>query len=61
MLLKGGCQLFDPPGAQGTRFMVDLDVLAPPGQDRLSFDLLSQQGFVPTEGWDTDAFHHCRN
>jgi hypothetical protein len=59
MLLKGACQLFDPPaGHAGTRFMVDLDVLVPPGQDRISFDILCALGFVPEEGWDTDAHHH---
>jgi len=59
VLLKGGCQLFDPPaGHAGARFMVDLDLLAPPGQDRISFDTLCQLGFVPEEGWDTDAHHH---
>jgi hypothetical protein len=59
MLLKGGCQLFDPPaGHAGTRFMVDIDLLAPLGQDRISFDTLCARGFVPTEGWDTDALHH---
>jgi hypothetical protein len=66
MLLKGGCQLFDPPaGHVGTRFMVDLDLLVPPGQDGISFDTLRGLGFVPAEGWDTEestrffrSFHH---
>ena len=59
MLLKGGCQLFDPPaGHAGTRVMVDLDVLVPPGQDRHCFDTLCGLGFVPEEDWDTDRFHH---
>jgi hypothetical protein len=57
MLLKGGCQLFDPPsGHAGTRFMVDLDVLVPQGQDRVSFDTLSRSGFVPEA--DGDRTHH---
>lgn len=59
MLLKGGCQLFDPPaGHAGTRVMVDLDVLVQPGQDRLCFDTLCGLGFVPEEDWDTDRSHH---
>jgi Uncharacterised nucleotidyltransferase len=59
MLLKGGCQLFDPPGGHaGTRFMVDLDLLVPPGQDRRSFELLCQRGFAPFEDWDTSGHHH---
>jgi hypothetical protein len=58
MLLKGGCQLFDPPaGHAGTRFMVDLDLLVPPGHDRLSFDTLCAHGFVPVDDWDTDVMH----
>ena len=59
MLLKGGCQLFDPPaGHAGTRVMVDLDLLVPQGQDRRCFDTLCGLGFVPAEDWDTDRFHH---
>ncbi len=60
MLLKGGCQLFDPPGGHaGTRFMSDLDLLVPPGRDRLSFETLCQRGFVPAEApWDMEAMHH---
>lgn len=59
MLLKGGCHLFDPPaGHTGTRVMVDLDVLVPPGQDRRCFDTLCGLGFVPAEDWDTERFHH---
>jgi hypothetical protein len=59
MLLKGGCQLFDPPaGHAGTRFMVDLDVLAPPGQDRLSYETLCRLGFVPAAGSDPNQTHH---
>ncbi|MGE0448731.1 MAG: nucleotidyltransferase family protein [Vicinamibacterales bacterium] len=58
LLLKGGCQLFDPPsGHAGTRFMVDLDLLAPPGFDRPSFDILCGMGFAP-DG-DGDRRHHC--
>lgn len=59
MLLKGGCQLFDPPGGNaGTRFMVDLDLLAPPGQDGISFDTVCQLGFVPAEDRDNDRSPH---
>lgn len=59
LFLKGACHLFDPPsGHAGTRVMVDLDVLVPVGQDRLSFETLCNQGFVPATGWDTDRFHH---
>ena len=59
LFLKGACQLFDPPsGHAGTRVMVDLDVLVPTGQDRLCFETLCDQGFVPATGWDTDRFHH---
>jgi hypothetical protein len=57
MVLKGACQLFDPPaGHAGTRFMVDLDLLAPPGQDRLCYDTLHALGFVPH--LDTASSHH---
>jgi hypothetical protein len=59
MVLKGGCQLFDPPGGHaGTRFMVDLDLLAPPGLDRLSFETLCRLGFVPAQTHEIDGLHH---
>jgi len=59
MMLKGGCQLFDPPGGHaGTRVMVDLDLLAPPGRDREAFELLVDRGYEPEPGWDTARHHH---
>jgi len=59
MVLKGGCQLFDPPsGHSGTRFMVDLDLLVPPGLDRLSFETLCRMGFVPAQATEIPGHHH---
>src|SRR5262249_33662663 len=42
----------------GTRFMVDLDLLVPPGHDRRSYELLCQRGFAPFEDWDTAGHPH---
>ncbi len=59
VMLKGGCQLFDPPsGNAGTRVMVDLDLLAPPGRDECSFDALVQEGFLPAPDWETELYNH---
>lgn len=59
MVLKGGCQLFDPPGGHaGTRVMVDLDLLVSPGRDGEAFAFLVDRGYVPEPDWDTERHHH---
>ncbi|MFM1997473.1 MAG: hypothetical protein RLZZ111_1860 [Planctomycetota bacterium] len=59
MLLKGGCQLFDPPGGHaGTRVMVDLDLLVPSGRDQEAFAFLMDRGYEPEAGWNTERHHH---
>jgi hypothetical protein len=59
LVLKGGCQLFDPPGGHaGTRVMVDLDLLVPPGRDREAFAFLIDRGYLPEPGLDVARHHH---
>jgi hypothetical protein len=59
LVLKGGCQLFDPPGGHaGTRVMVDLDLLVPRGRDHEAFAFLVDRGYVPEPGLDVARHHH---
>lgn len=58
MLLKGGCQLIDPPsGHAGLRYMNDIDLLLPPGQDHATFALLTDLGFTYESIWIRDRCH----
>jgi hypothetical protein len=58
MVLKGGCQLFDPPsGHAGVRYMTDLDVLVRPGQDQLAYAHLQTLGFLPEQTWIPERCH----
>jgi hypothetical protein len=59
LLLKGACQLVDPPsGHAGTRYLVDLDVLVPPGRDADCQQALCGLGFAPAPMWDSPEHHH---
>lgn len=50
VILKGGCQLFDPPsGNSGIRMMTDIDILSPIGQDKNTFEIIKSLGFMPSD------------
>jgi len=58
MILKGGCQLFDPPsGHAGVRYMNDLDMLVRPGQDQMAYAHLQALGFCPEQAWIPERGH----